>query len=173
MKRNQISAIANIRDFYKTHIADVATIKETIAEKIANCNLVADYQLGRDVGGFDIVTVDFTDNFGDCRSVKMNYICDDFKFNQIGFDKRRFSGEKSRKHQIGAKSAWAIPHENGFLLVSYNTLICYADLEKNIIYFDIFAYKHSNTTIRHISAFLTKMHDLGMHNSRKAFSDFE
>ena len=103
--------------------------------------------------GFVAHEVILSDNHGADRRFTVPVLSDDFTFEANGIDTKY--GIKSPKTRVGNKNMYILDHKNGCILVSYNKMICFYHVNKNIVYFKRNAFHHSVTTSKHIYLFLT------------------
>lgn len=163
MKRNQLSAIANIRR--KVTNGAPLPIDEIIKicqQYTQDCGLSFKLSLNHWHNG--IVQTAIIDLFDDDdvfnpKTIICHYITDDMHLSDYGIksasDLPNCVG--ARWCQIGNKQAWDCPIANGCrVLVSYQTVIGVYDLVNHTLYLQPRAYQYSNTTSRHISAFIER-----------------
>ena len=108
-----------------------------------------------DSRGFVAHDVILSDNHGASRKITVP-VCvssDSFTFEKAGIYTRY--GIISPSARVGNKNMYIVPHESGYILVSYKTMICFYHFKQNIVYFKRNAFSHSVTTCEHIRVFLT------------------
>ena len=103
--------------------------------------------------GFIAHNVTLSDNHGSNRSFVAPSLSNTFTFDEYNIGTTY--SIKSPKTQVDSKNMYVIPHTNGLILVSYNSMICFYDLAQNTVYFKRNAFMHSVTTSHHINTFLT------------------
>ena len=161
MKRNQLSAIANVRKHLSGGMPLTLTKIRMTAETYATqCGLSIDVKPNQWQGVHQYADIVFYDGLGNSRAVRCNYITDDVHLSDYGVkstsDLPNCVG--AEWCQIGNKQAWDCPIANGCrVLVSYQTVIGVYDLVNQTLYLQPQAYKYSNTTSRHISAFIERV----------------
>ena len=106
-----------------------------------------------DKKGFVAHEVILSDNHGASRKIIVPVLADSFTFDANGIYTKY--GIISPKARFGNKNMYIIAHANGYILVSYRTMICFYHFKQNTVYFKRNAYDHSSTTRKHIHAFLT------------------
>ena len=106
-----------------------------------------------DKRGFVAHDVELSDNHGASRKITVPVLSDCFTFENNGIYNKY--GIKSPKTRFRNKNMYVIAHENGYILVSYDTMICFYHFKQNVVYFKRNAYDHSVTTSTHIHTFLT------------------
>lgn len=103
--------------------------------------------------GFVANEVILSDNHGSNRSFTVPVLADSFTFEDAGIcSKYSINSPKAR---FGNKNMYIVAHKSGYILVSYETMICFYHFKQNIVYFKRNAFAHSVTTCKHIHTFLT------------------
>ena len=105
-----------------------------------------------DKRGFVAHEIELSDNHGASRKITVPVLSDAFTFEEAGIYSKY--GIKSPKTRFATKNMYVIAHENGYILVSYDTMICFYHFKQNTVYFKRNAFDHSVTTSTHISVFL-------------------
>ena len=103
--------------------------------------------------GFIAHEVTLSDNQGTNRSFVAPSLSNTFTFDEYCI--YNTYSIKSPKTRIGKKNMYVLEHKNGYILVSYNSVICFYHVKQNTVYFKINAFMHSVATSRHINTFLT------------------
>lgn len=164
MKRNQLSAIANIRR--KVTNGAPLSIDEIIkvcSQYVQDCGLSFKLWLNHWCNG--IVQTAIIDLFDDDdmfngKTIFCHYITDDVHLSDYGIKSASDLPDDvgKRWYQMGDKQAWDCPIANGCrVLVSYSTVIGVYNPADNTLYLQPQAYQYSNTTSRHISAFIERV----------------
>ena len=104
-----------------------------------------------DKRGFVAHEIDLSDNHGASRKITVP-VLSDFTFENNGIYSKY--GIKSPKARVGNKNMYVIAHEHGYILVSYDTMICLYHFKQNTVYYKCNAFDNSSTTSSHISDFL-------------------
>ena len=133
--------------------------------KLANTDISAMVNNCFDKRGFVAHEIDLSDNHGANRKITVPCLSDSFTFDDNGIYNKY--GIKSPKARVGNKKMYVIGHEKGYILVSYETMICFYHFKQNTVYFKRNAFMHSVTTSTHIHAFLTNFVDA---NALKMFA---
>ena len=118
-----------------------------------------------DKRGFVANEVILSDNHGSNRKITVPVLSDSFTFEAYGI--YNTYGIISPKARVGNKNMYIIEHLAGYILVSYNTMICFYHFKQNTVYFKRNAFNHSVTASSHIHAFLTNCVDA---NALKMFA---
>ena len=105
-----------------------------------------------DKRGFAAHGIELSDNYGASRKITVPVLSDAFTFEEAGIYSKY--GIISPKARVGNKNMYVIAHEKGYILVSYDTMICFYHFKQNTVYFKRNAFDHSSTTTSHISEFL-------------------
>lgn len=163
MKRNQLSAVANIHRKV-THIAPLS-IDEIIAvcqRYTRDCGLSFKLSLNhwRDGVQAAIIELFSDDDVFNAKTIHCRYIADDVHLRDYGIKSAGDlpNGAGAWCYRIGNKQAYDCPIANGCrVLVSYQTVIGVYDLVNQTLYLQPQAYQYSNTTSRHISAFIERV----------------
>lgn len=106
-----------------------------------------------DKRGFVAHEVILSDNHGTSRKITVPTLADNFTFEANGIYARY--GIISPKARFGNKNMYIVAHKNGYILVSYETMIGFYHFKENIVYFKRNAFEHCVTTSKHIHAFLS------------------
>ena len=107
--------------------------------------------------GFVAHLVELSDGKGSARRFTVPVLSDEFTFDSYGIyttysmmpPKARYKG----------KNMYIVGHKDGYILVSYKTMICFYHADRNTVYFKQNAFMCSATTSRHINEFLTHFVD--------------
>ena len=107
-----------------------------------------------DKRGFVAHEVTLSDNHGSNRSFTVPALSTTFTFDEYCiYDTYTI---KSPRTQVNSKNMHVLEHKNGYILVSYNSVICFYHVTQNVVYFKRNAFAHSVTTCKHIHTFLTR-----------------
>ena len=120
---------------------------------LANTDISANVSSCFDKRGFVAHDVILSDNHGASRKITVPTLSDSFMFEANGI--YNIYGIKSPKARFRSRNMYIIDHPSGYILVSYNTMICFYHFKQNIVYFKRNAFHHSVTTSIHINVFLT------------------
>ena len=163
MKRNQLSAIANIRR--KVINGAPLSIDEII--KVCNqytrdCGLSYKLWLNHWRDGVQTAIIDLFTNDDRLseQTIHCRYITDDVHLSDYGVKSTNDLPDDvgKRWYQMGDKQAWDCPIANGCrVLVSYRTVIGVYDAANHTLYLQPQAYNYSCTTSRHINAFIERV----------------
>ena len=150
MKKHNIEIVKNLREnvtpMNKFNLLDwleTNLIETDISATINSCI---------DKRGFVAHEIELSDNYGTSRKITVPVLSDCFTFEEAGIYRTYYI--KSPKTRVGNKNMYVIAHEEGDILVSYNTMICFYHFNKNTVYFKRDAFYHSVKTSTHISEFL-------------------
>ena len=132
---------------------------------LANTDISAAVKSCVDKRGFVANDVCLSDNHGASRKITVPVLSDGFTFDANGI--YNIYCIKSPRARFRSRNMYIIEHPAGYILVSYNTMICFYHFKQNIVYFKCNAFRHSVTTRIHIRAFLTHFVDV---NALKMFA---
>lgn len=160
MKRNQLSAVANIRRKVTNGAPlSIDAIRETAETYAMQCGLSIDIELNQWQGAYQRAEIVFYDGLGDSHAIRCRYISDDVHLSDYGVKSEHDlpHGVGLPSYRIGNKQAWGCPIANGCrVLVSYSTVIGVYEPTANTLYLQPQAYQYSQTTSRHIGVFMER-----------------
>ena len=115
--------------------------------------------------GFVAHEIELSDGKGSNRRFTVPLLSDEFTFDGYGIG-TTYSGMPP-KARFKGNNMYILPHQSGYVLVSYKSMICFFHAEQNVVYFKRNAFACSATTSRHINEFLTHFVDA---NALKMFA---
>ena len=150
MKKHNIEIVKMLRkNVTPTNTSNLINWLET---NLIESDLSATINSSINSKGFVAHGIELSDNHGASRKITVPVLSDDFTFENNGIYSKY--GIISPKARVGNKNMYVIEHPKGYILVSYNTMICFYHFKQNTVYFKLNAFDHSVTTSSHISVFL-------------------
>ena len=131
---------SDLQDWLETALINASGLSATVSSCV-------------DKRGFDAHKIELSDNHGANRSFTVPVLADSFTFEDAGIYNKY--GIISPVARVGSKNMYVVSHESGYILVSYETMICFYHVEQNTVYFKRNAFCHTVTTSIHIHEFLT------------------
>ena len=120
---------------------------------LAETDISATVNRGFNKRGFTAHEVILSDGHGSNRSFTVPVLSDNFTFDANGIYNTYVI--KSPRARVGSKNMYILTNDQGYILVSYDTMICFYHVTQNTVYFKRHAFLHSVTTSKHIHLFLT------------------
>ena len=151
MKKHNIEIVKQLRKNATPMAA--FDLQKWLETNLASSDISATVSSCFDKKGFVAHEVILSDNKGASRKIIVPTVSDSFTFDDNGiYNKYRIMPIAAR---VGNKNMYVVVHESGYILVSYETMICFYHFTQNVVYFKRNAFAHSVTTSKHIHIFLS------------------
>ena len=160
MKKHNIAIVKMLRE--NATPMNKSDLLAWLAVELINTDISATVDRCVDKRCFAAHEIELSDNHGASRKITVPVLSDCFTFEDAGIYSKY--GIISPKARFRNKNMYVIAHENGYILVSYDTMICFYNFKQNTVYFKRNAFDHSVTTSTHIHAFLT--HFVNIRNAK-------